>query len=205
MSTWKDVEKGNVVELGGREWVVVKIKRDGRKAKVKVERRGREASSVVKLKDRVTIKSAAAAKGKRGPLNDTSATAQRWATKKEAEEAMRSTGLPPGDPAQTEPPKKATGSPWETQADRIEARLDKLLQARLVGVATDEKAGYYVPPVDSSTIASHLAVFHGGIPEACDDDETKMLRAHEAQHANALRGEGVLEVNHWHTKKRPDA
>lgn len=204
MSTWGQVKKGAIVELGGREWTVVKIKFDGKKAAVKVERKGRTAKSVVRTKDKVKIL-AAATKQKRGPLFDRDGVAQRWATDKEAREALGSTKLPAGDPEQTKPPAKATGSPWDTQADRIERTLDKLLQARLIGVATDEKAGYYVPPVDPSTVAAHLAVYHGGIPAACDDDESKMLRAHEAQHAAALKGEGVLEVNHWHTKVRPDA
>lgn len=95
------------------------------------------------------------------------------------------------------------GDPWERPVDRIERKLDELLSARLVGISTDENAGYYVPPVDASTVAAHLALFHGGIPEACDDDETKMLAAHDAQHAAALKGEGVLQTNHWHVSKRP--
>jgi len=200
VSTWKNVEKGNVVELSGREWTVVKIKRDGKKAKVTVEHRGRTASSVVKLADKVRIVSTAAPAGKRGPLYDASGTAQRWATKKEAREVTETIGA--GDPAQTEPPALATGSPWTSQADRIEERLDRLLQARLVGETKDEAAGYYVPPVDVSTVAGHMVIYHGGIPTACDD-EGKMLRAHEAQHAAAAKGEGILAVNHWHTERRP--
>lgn len=205
-TTWADVSKGQSVELAGRAWRVTKIKPDGKRAKVTVEHKGREAKSVVKLKDAVTIVSAAAAPtwkkgGKRGPVTDERGTQQRWATEKELREAMTQ-GLPPGDQSQTKPPAKANGDPWETQADRVERKLDEILQARLVAISTD-KTGYYVPPVDSSTIAAHLALLHGGIPEACDDDESKMLRAHDAQHAAALKGEGVLEVNHWHTEKRP--
>lgn len=202
-TTWGDVTKGASVELAGNIWTVVKIKRDGKRAKVTVERKGREAKSVVKLKDRVTIASAAAAsKSKRGPVDDARGTMQRWATEKELREALR-TPLPAGDHTKTKPPEKVTGDPWETQTDRVERKLEAILQARLVGVATDENAGYYVPPVDVSTIASHLVIFHGGIPDACGDDEAAMLKAHDAQHAAALKGEGVLQTNHWHTKKRP--
>lgn len=201
MSTWKNVEKGNVVELSGREWTVVKIKRDGKRAKVTVEHRGRTASSTVKLADKVRIVSTAAPAGKRGPLYDASGTAQRWATKKEAREVTET--ISAGDPAQTTPPAPATGSPWgSVVADRIEERLNRLLQARLVGETKDEAAGYYVPPVDVTTVAAHMAIYHGGIPTACDD-EGKMLRAHEAQHAAAAKGEGILAVNHWHTERRP--
>jgi hypothetical protein len=58
-----------------------------------------------------------------------------------------------------------------------------------------------VPPVDVSTVAAHLALFHGGIPSACED-EGAMLAAHTAQHAEARNG-SPLAVNHWHTEKRP--
>lgn len=206
-TTWADVSKGQSVELAGRTWRVVKIKSvDKKRAKVTVEHKGRDAKSVVKLKDVVTIVSTTAAAtsprgGKRGPVTDERGTQQRWATEKELREAMTQ-GLAPGDQSQTTPPEKANGDLWETQTDRVERKLDEILQARLVAISKDQ-TGWYVPPVDSSTIAAHLALLHGGIPEACDDDESKMLRAHEAQHAAALKGEGVLEVNHWHTEKRP--
>ena len=200
-TTWADVKKGDTVELAGKPFRVVKVKPKGKKAKVAVDRgNGREYSSLVKLADRVAI---TARKGDRGPLYDGNGTARRWATKAEAREVLAEpNGLPAGDSSVTKPPKKATGDPWETQADRIEKRLDDLLQARLVGESHDENAGYYVPPVDVSTVAAHLALFHGGIPEALSGDEEMMLAAHEGQHAAALRGM-PLAVNHWHTKKRP--
>lgn len=195
--TWADISKGDVVELGGRPWSVVKIKAKGKKAKVIVEHKGREADSIVKLSDPVAI-----VKPKAGPLYEKvtpRASAQaRWAKKSETTEPR---GLPAGDPEKTKPPKKATGGPWETPADRIEEKLDKLLSARLVGEASDENAGYYVPPVDVSTVASHLALFHGGIPDAAADDEGRMLAAHTAQHAAITSA--PLAVNHWHTATRP--
>ncbi|WP_369676138.1 hypothetical protein, partial [Enterococcus faecium] len=126
----------------------------------------------------------------------------RWATERELKEAI-GRGLPAGDPTKTKPPEKPKGDLWETPVGRIERKLDAILGARLVGEATDENAGYYVPPVDSSTVAAHLVLFHGGIPEACDDDEAKMLAAHDAQHAAALKGEGILSSQHWHSEKRP--
>ena len=200
-ATWADVEKGDRVELGGRTWDVVKAKTRGKKTRVVVEYKGRRAETTLKASERVMI----AKKGegtKRGPLYDESGTAQRWATKREAREVLpEPKGLPPGDPAQTKPPKKADGDPWETQADRIEKRLDDLLQARLVGETRDENAGYYVPPVDASTVAAHLTLFHGGIPAACEG-EGAMLAAHTAQHDEVKRGI-PLAVNHWHTAKRP--
>lgn len=201
-TTWGDVKKHDVVEMAGRKYRVVKIKAGKKKAEVMVELKGRYISSKVKLSDRVTI----AKKGdgtKRGPLTDGAGTARRWATKREAEEVLGKGGatLPTGDPSVVKPPKKPGSDPWETPANRIERKLDELLNARLVGEATDESAGYYVPPVDVSTVASHLALFHGGIPERCDG-EAAMLKAHEAQHSEALKG-APLSVNHWHTATRP--
>lgn len=198
-STWNDVEVDFTVELGGREWVVEKFKRKGKSAKVTVTHKGRSAESVVKLKDRVKI---VARKPGRAPLRDESGVTQRWATKAEHVESEKPARLPAGNASHTKPPEKAKGSPWDTQADRVERKLDEILGAHLVGIATDESSGYYVPPVDVTTIASHLALFHGGIPGACDDDESKMLAVHRAQHDNVKQG-GRLAVNHWHTEKRP--
>lgn len=202
-TTWADVRKGDTVELAGKQFRVVKIKPKGKKAKVTVDRgNGREYSSLVRLADRVPI---TARKGDRGPLYDGNDTARRWATKREAREVLTEPkGLPAGDSTVTKTPKKAAGDPWETQADRIEKTLGDLLSAKLVGISTDEDSGYYVPPVNVTTVASHLALFHGGIPEAVSDDEGKMLAVHEAQHAEALKG-APLAVNHWHTKTRPES
>lgn len=201
--TWTDVKKGDVVELGGREWSVAKIKPKGKKAAVVVELKGRRAESVVKLADKVTI----VKKGdgmKRGPLYDEHHTARRWATKREAEKVLGSGSLPPGGSTMTEPPAKPGADVWDRPVDKVEKKLDALLGARLVGESNDESKGYYVPPVDVSTVAAHLALFHGGIPDAAGDDETRMLAAHAAQHEAALTGAGVLAVNHWHTKTRPE-
>lgn len=198
-TTWADVVKGSTVELGGREYRVVKFKpkKDDKRARVVVEHRGRYHDSVVKLKDRVKIIPPA-------PLHDVAGAQTRWATKPEHDAALSTEGatLGRGDAVQTAPPSDPTGGLWDTPATKAEKKLDALLGARLVGEATDESAGYYVPPVDVSTVAGHLAIFHGGIPAACED-EAAMLRAHEAQHAGALKGESPLAVNHWHTEKRP--
>lgn len=205
-TTWADVRNGAVVVLAGREWTVEKIKPAGKTAKVKLARKGgHESKGEVRLKDAVEIarKGTPAPTKKSVSLYGPEGEQARWATKKELDEALKRTGLPAGDPEQTKPPAKATGDPWETQADRTEKMLDRLLGAHLVGEAKDEAQGYYVPPVDVSSAAAHLALFHGGIPEACQDDEGRMLAAHAAQHDAAKKGEGILAVNHWHTNKRP--
>lgn len=200
--TWADVKKGDVIELGGREWSVVKIKAKGKKATVDVSHKSRTASSSVKLADKVTI---VKRRKDADPLRDRDGAQRRWAKPSEVEKAApngASAGLKPGKAKQTKPPEAATGSPWETPADRIEKKLDEILGARLIAETGNEKLGYYVPPVDITTIAAHLAVFHGGIPEAVDDDEAKMLAVHRAQHDAALKG-AALAINHWHTEKRP--
>lgn len=199
-TTWADVKKHDVVELNGRDYRVTKIKPKGKKAAVMVEYKGRYIESKVKLADRVKI----AKKGngtKKGPLYDADGNARRWATKKEAAE-VGVVGLPAGDSSKTEPPAKPKGDPWsDPPRAKTETMLAEMLNARLVAETPDESAGFYVPPVDVSTVASHLALFHGGIPPACED-EGSMLEAHEAQHSEALRGM-PLAVNHWHTAKRP--
>jgi hypothetical protein len=200
-TTWAKIEKGAVVELNGRPYLVEKIKPGKKTAEVKLSHKGRASKGEVRLKDPVVM-STASPTSKRAPLQDEAGTMQRWATKSELKEAM-GRGLPPGDHTKMKPPEKPKGDLWETPVGRVERKLDQILGARLVGVSTDENVGYYVPPVDASTVAAHLAVFHGGIPEACDDDEAKMLRAHDAQHAAALKGEGILQTNHWHSEKRP--
>ena len=199
-TTWAKIEKGATVELNGRPYLVEKIKPGKKTAEVKLSHKGRASKGEVRLKDPVVL-STASPTSKRGPVADEHGTMQRWATKSELKEAM-GRGLPPGDHTKTKPPEKPKGDLWETPVGRVERKLDALLGARLVGVSTDENVGYYVPPVDASTVAAHLAVFHGGIPEACDD-EGRMLGAHDAQHDAARAGEGVLSVNHWHTEKRP--
>lgn len=201
-STWADVVKGDVVDLGGRGWSVVKIKPKGKKAHVEVRFGKREAASAVRLADRVTIiERRGAASVAKSPVMDKRGTQQRWATPRELDAAL-GRGLPAGNGSPVKPPKKAKGDGWDAKNDAVEKRLADRLTARLVGEATDEKVGYYVPPVDVTTVASHLALFHGGIPAACED-EGRMLSAHDAQHAEAAKGAARLAVNHWHTEARP--
>lgn len=198
-STWADVKKHDVVEMSGRDYRVVKIKAGKKKAEVMVEYKGRYISSKVKLVDRVKI-SKDNGGSKKGPLYDAEGNARRWATKREAAEV--GVGLPAGDSSQTAPPAKAGKDPWTDPKPGVETMLGDLLNARLVAETPDEEAGYYIPPVNVSTVASHLMLFHGGIPDAVLEDEGRMLGAHEAQHAEALKG-SPLAVNHWHTPTRP--
>lgn len=193
---WADLKKGASVELAGKTWTVLKIKSKGEDAKVTVERRGRQVKSVVRLKDAVTVVSATAT------LTDASGLQSRWATQVEHDAALNSSSLAAGDATITRPQSKPSGDPWQAQRSETEAMITDLLQARLVGEAADERVGYYVPPVGITTVAAHLALFHGGIPDAVASDDARMIAAHEAQHVAALTG-APLAVNHWHTDTRP--
>lgn len=200
--TWANVKKGATVELAGREWVVTKIKPEGKKATVRLERKGRVSKGVVKLKDPVTIVTAKVGATKRDALQAPDGRQNRWATQKEHDKALGAS-LPPGDRHATKPPERPAGGKWEKPRGDAEKTLGKILGARLVGESKNEDAGYYVPPTDVSTVAAHLALFHGGIPESCHDDEGRMLEVHARQHLAALNGEGILAVNHWHEERRP--
>ena len=192
-TTWADVSVGDRVELGGRDWTVTKAKRKGKTVKVTVASGMRTASSEVKAK--ATVK-----RGQPEPLHEPRGLTRqrRWA---EPEEAAAK-GLAPGDPSLTKPPAKAKGDPWETQADRTERKLGEILGAHLVAESKDEAAGYYVPPVDVTTIASHLALFHPNDYDP-EKDEATMLAGHEHAHRMAREGRKPLDVNHWHSKTRP--
>lgn len=202
-STWADVKKHDVVELKGRRYRVVKIKPGKKKAEVMVEFKGRYSESKVPLSDKVKIAERNGG-SKKGPLADTEGNGRRWATKREAEEVLGKGGgsIPAGNPKKTEPPAKPSRDPWTDPKPGVEAMLRELVGARLVAETDDEKAGHYVPPVNVSTVAAHLAIFHGGIPEHMDN-EGSMLIMHEAQHAEARKMGVPLAVNHWHTETRP--
>lgn len=169
--TWAKIRRGDVVELGGRDWTVERIKAGKKKADVRVRSGSRTAESRVRLDEKVRI--AAPPKPEKKPKR----------------------------PAAT-PPKTPHGDPWETQQDRVERKLDELLSARLVGESTDGGEAYYVPPVDVTTIAAHLAIFHAA---TYDQSLTagEMLAQHEREHAAALAGDHDLVPHHWHTELRP--
>lgn len=184
--TWADIAKGDAVMLKGKRYVVTKYKREGKRVAVTVVGGAGKFKSEVKAKDAVT-RAGAETKPR-----------DRWATKKEAEELLGK--MPAGDSNKTKPPVKPIGDPWETPRDRIERKLDKLMGAFLVAETLDEAEGWYVPPVDITTLASHVALFHGVDPSEYGIDD--LLELHENQHAAALKGV-ALAVNHWHTKTRP--
>jgi len=189
MTKWAKVSKGDRVELRGKVFEVVKIKHKGKSAKVTVRGAGSTFDARVALADKVKLIA--------DPLHGKGGEQRRWASRGEAKRE----GMLTGDPSVTQPPAKKYGDPWETPRDRVERKLESILGAHLVGEATDESSGYYVPPVDVSTIAAHLALFHGVDPSDYGIDG--MRQVHADEHEGALKGV-PLKVNHWHTESRPE-
>lgn len=195
--TWAEVERGDIVDLGGRPWTVLKIKKRGKRAEVRVEFDGRRAESTVALKDRVKIRTLAA---DADPVQDVRGAQRRWAKPAELEDVLGR-----GDPTRTKPPAKAEGPAWDERHAKgtAERTLEKVLGARLIAETPNEAAGYYVPPVDVTTVASHLALMHGGIPGSGEHTEGALLKVHDDQHAEAKTIGASLAVNHWHSDRRP--
>ena len=193
--TWADAKKGDDVVIDGKTYRVRKVKRDGKLVKVTVERAGRSFTSHVKAKAAVQLVTTSSSKGV--PLHDATGTQQRWAKPKEAAEVLGR-----GRPEVTEPPVAPGEDPWEEPRDRIERKLDAILGAKLIAESDGKGDGYYVPPVDVTTIAGHLVTFH---PNTYDPakDEVAMLAGHDHEHKMVLEGKAKLHVNHWHTKTRP--
>lgn len=188
MITYGDLVKGDRIELRGAAYEVVKAKRKGKAVKLTVKGDRGTFESEVKAKGEVTLVA----------LDGPAGEQQRWAT---PEEYRRS--LPPGDPSATKRPAKAKGEAWDAKpTDPAEVAVTEILGAHLVGEATDENVGHYVPPVDVSTVGAHLLIFHdvAGDQYATTADA---LTLHAQHHADAATG-AAMHVNHWHTKKRPE-
>ena len=171
---WKRVEVGQIVELGGREWIVEKHKPKGKRILVAVRSGTHRDEAKVDPDAKVTI-------------------------------VERKPPKPKKASSPAKPPKPAHGDPWETQQDRIERKLDEILGAKLVGESIDGGAEYYVPMVDVTTVAGHLAIFHAGeaLPDWTFDSEEQMITAHARAHTDANAGTHTLATMHWHTENRP--
>lgn len=188
--TWGDAIAGDVVTIGGREWHVDKVKAKGKRAVVTMsEDKLGTRKGEVKLSDTVAIKKRAKA------VSSNDGTQQRWATPAELDDVL-SVPSP-----HAEPPAKKKGGLWDRPSDRAEKMLGDLLSAHLVGESVDGGKSYYVPPVDVSTIATHLSLFHG--VDVTAGDEGAMLETHAKAHAAAEKGDLYLLVDHRHTAKRP--
>jgi hypothetical protein len=180
VTRWLDVVAGDRVELNGREYDVVKLKRKAAgELKVTVSRAGEEHKATVDSRGDVSM----------APLRDKKGAQSRWATKAETKAA-------------TSPPREAAGKRWDAPPKGAEKRVAKILGGTLVAESIDDSGDYYVPPVDPSTIAAHLWIFHD-VKLDDFDDYLPAVTLHRDQHARAELGELTLHLNHWHTKVRP--
>ena len=224
MTTFGELSKGDRIVMGGADFEVVKAKLKGKAVKLTVTGKRGTFSSEVKAKATIEL----APKPGKVALDGPKGEQQRWATEKEARQADdwaddssmskaetlarfralspepsaigHRTSPPPGDPAQTKRPAKADGGPWETRRDKAEEVL-ATIGAHLVGEATDESAGYYVPPIDVETVAAHLLIFHG-VDGTAYASAADALTLHAQHHDDAKTG-GILQTVHWHSKQRP--
>lgn len=179
---WSKVEPRTIVELSGREWTIESIKVKKGRAKVVVTSGAHRAESKVDADEKVKVVASAPRK-RETPIS------------------------PPTDPrrAAPRPQENVHGDPWETPQDKTEKLLKSALGARLVAESPEGAPGYYVPPMDITTIASHLVIFHGTIPADIRNDEAAMMHWHRAEHeridSTGELPEGAL--NHWHSETRP--
>lgn len=204
MRKWRDVLAGAIVDMGGKPFTVDKLKVKGKAVKVTVTGKAGTFTREVKGKVEVALYdapiAAAPTRASRpssaraepevvgGPLHDEHGRQRRWAE--------------PGEGVDLEPPVAAEGGDWAEPKSKAEATVAGILGAVLVGESTDTASGWYVPPVDPSTIAGHLMLFHDLTPEAVD--WAVLDQMHDDQHAHALVAPfTTLFVNHWHTEQRP--
>lgn len=187
---WRDLEPGAAVELGGKRYVVEKLKVKGKVVKVTVAGHGGSFTREVKAKALVAIhrsrpaperkpKTGAAADEQRKTLHDERGAQQRWAT-------------------------EAEGAKWNKPAGKAERVVAEVMPgANLVGVVRDEGTGvWYVPYLDASTVSAHLLIFHNLSPETTNYAELKAL--HDDLHERARVEPFVaLHVDHEHRKTRP--
>lgn len=197
---WRDVEAGSVVRLKGGDWRVDRVKVKGKRARVRVSGPAGTFERELKAKDRVELVMRATDPG---PLRDERGAQRRWATDEEAKrDAPPSLGLPGGRHGAKPRPETGKGPRWDTPAtDPAGRAVESILGARLVAETPDEPAGYFVPPVDVTTVRAHLLTFHGMPGHEQPLDEARALEVHRRMHDD---GE-LAPVNHWHSKRRPGA
>ena len=209
MYKWRDIVAGAIVDMGGKPFTVEKIKVKGKAVKVTVTSKAGTFTRELKGKAEVALydvpvkatpprssrppgpsRAVAEAEVAGGPLHDASGRQRRWAE--------------PGEGVVLEAPAPAKGGDWSAPKGKAEATVASLLGAFLVGESTDTASGWYVPPVDPSTIAGHLMLFHDLVPESVDWET--LAQMHADQHARALvHPFTTLFVNHWHTEQRPSS
>lgn len=190
MTTWADVSKGDRVRMRGRVFEVVKAKRRGKRVAIELAGAGGRFASEVKAKAEVDVVAE--------PLHDERGAQRRWA---KPAEVARGPLLAPGDPSLTSPPEPPAGPKWRKPLEGdAEAAVVSELGATLIAEATDTGEGYYVPPVDETTVQAHLVIFHDR--RVLPSDEASALAEHDQEHRAAEANATLLPINHWHTERR---
>ena len=183
MTTWADVKRGDVVELKGAAWLVVKAKRKGKAVKVTVKGGAGTFAREVKAKTPVTIADEATAAG---PLRDARGAQRRWATDGEATAEL------------------GKGEKWSAPAsDKVGKRVESILGGKLAAQSPPGVDGYAVPLIELTTVRAHLAIFHAlpGPEQPVDDAEA--LAVHKRDHETSDHETRDGWVAHWHSKRRP--
>lgn len=96
---------------------------------------------------------------------------------------------------------KIGGKAWSEPDTPAEKVLADVLGAEVEAVQPGPGELWVVPPVDQSTVAAHLFVYHGIDPAGREvGDVEGMLARHNADHE---RDAADLHVPHRHSRKRP--
>lgn len=219
--------KGDVLDIGGRTWTVVKAKAKGKRVRLAIEGRAGSFVEDVKAKSRYTVVVEALPQGRptkeraggnrgrstaetqTGPLLDARGAMTRWATKEEARDLE-----PPAEPKRQ--------SPWPQVAEEDWPVVQEL-GAKLIGVEV-EGGKLLVPPVTDATILGHLLTMHGVRYDGATMAEAKAwAKEHDLGGPSTARGvldtltlEKAFRLHsdlhkdltampspHWHQEKAP--
>jgi hypothetical protein len=185
---WAKVAAGDLVELRGDAWTIEKAKLKKRGLEVTIARGAERFTSVVDPDGKVKRATPPPPPDTEGSAKLDGAIKRKAAEKRQApatERTRRPTRL---EDAATVRDDVAEPSPAEEK-----------VSAFLQGVPTatkDVHGSWVVPPVDYSTIAAHLRIFHALDVTTLTPDE--MLSQHEALHAS---GDGSPFHRHGNTRQ----
>jgi hypothetical protein len=189
---WRKIRAGAEVELKGQLWHVETIDVGKKKVAVTLSRVGKPSIKYSgKVDPEAKVPAMQWVKSKPGEsVFDTFARDQAKKQKKRA--------------ADPEPLIGPAGKEWLTPQGPAEVAIVGKLDGKLVGVQPGKGEWYICPPVDVSTIAGHLYLFHGVGPvdvrRVGGYDEAVVT--HDVEHARKPTL-GPLKVPHTHDPKRP--
>jgi hypothetical protein len=212
-----ELVKGDVLELNGDRYVVLKAKAKGKTVHLRIDGRRGTFDQDVKAKTRYRVIAPVAGTGVQRagsqvpvPLHAPSGAQARWATDAEHQRSLEA-------PAQ---PKSSTA--WDEPA-KGERALVVELGAKLVGVEV-EGGKLVVPPVTDATLFGHLLTMHRIRYDGVTFEEAKAwAREHDPAgpatatqvidalsferateiHDEAHRNFAGLPIPHWHRERAP--